>query len=182
MLAESPTLLRTLPMPDKVLAMDLSPPFPSAPPAGADTTPRAVIAMTGRVVHIFALRKLREAVDARKDAQGQDATGPEWEPEQRRESSLKFMLRDVRCMPAGDGKCERAARCRPFAEKMLITIPLLSFSEGYATSSVEGRIAVEFFDPSAEAQARKYAFKCHRQVIDGVDTVYPVNAIAFHPV
>lgn len=52
---------------------------------------------------------------------------------------------------------------------------------GYASSSIEGRVAVEFFDPSPEAQARKYAFKCHRKVIDGVDTVYPVNALAFHP-
>ena len=53
---------------------------------------------------------------------------------------------------------------------------------GYASSSIEGRVAVEFFDPSQEVQNRKYAFKCHRRVIDGVDTVYPVNALAFHPV
>lgn len=53
--------------------------------------------------------------------------------------------------------------------------------EGYASSSVEGRVAVEFFDPSKESQARKYAFKCHRQVENGVDVVYPVNALAFHP-
>lgn len=52
---------------------------------------------------------------------------------------------------------------------------------GYVSASIEGRIAVEFFDPSLEAQARKYAFKCHRQVVDGVDHVFPVNAIAFHP-
>ena len=31
-----------------------------------------------------------------------------------------------------------------------------------------GRVAVEYVDPSAEAQARKYAFKCHRTVVDGV--------------
>ncbi|CAG8799653.1 5130_t:CDS:2, partial [Racocetra persica] len=51
----------------------------------------------------------------------------------------------------------------------------------FMTSSIEGRVAVEFFDPSPEVQARKYAFKCHRKMIDGVDTVYPVNALAFHP-
>jgi len=56
----------------------------------------------------------------------------------------------------------------------------LTFS-GYATSSVEGRIAVEFFDPSPEIQQKKYAFKCHRQTIQGIDTVYPVNNISFHP-
>jgi cell cycle arrest protein BUB3 len=46
---------------------------------------------------------------------------------------------------------------------------------------VEGRIAVEYFDPSPAAQEKKYAFKCHRQTIDNVDHVWPVNALAFHP-
>jgi len=77
------------------------------------------------------------------------------EPMQRRESSLKFMTRALACM--SDGK-------------------------GYATASVEGRIAVEYFDPSAESQAKKYAFKCHRQTINGEDHVWPVNSLAFHPV
>ena len=53
---------------------------------------------------------------------------------------------------------------------------------GYATASVEGRIAVEYFDPSPESQSKKYAFKCHRQTINGEDHVWPVNALAFHPV
>lgn len=55
---------------------------------------------------------------------------------------------------------------------------------GYATSSIEGRVAVEWFEDTAESQARRYAFKCHRQPApdgDG-DIVYPVNALAFHPV
>lgn len=47
---------------------------------------------------------------------------------------------------------------------------------------MEGRIAVEYFDPSSEAQDKKYAFKCHRQTINDVDHVWPVNALAFHPV
>jgi cell cycle arrest protein BUB3 len=37
--------------------------------------------------------------------------------------------------------------------------------QGYATASVEGRIAVEYFDPKPEVQERKYAFKCHRKTI-----------------
>lgn len=78
------------------------------------------------------------------------------EPWQRRESSLKFMTRAVACMPT---------------------------DLGYASSSIEGRVAVEWFDPSSESQARKYAFKCHRQPNpEGVDVVYPVNALAFHPI
>ena len=79
----------------------------------------------------------------------------ELEPWQRRESSLKFMTRAVACMPD---------------------------DAGFASSSIEGRVAVEWFDPSPESQARKYAFKCHRQPIEGVDVVFPVNALAFHPV
>jgi cell cycle arrest protein BUB3 len=59
---------------------------------------------------------------------------------------------------------------------------------GFATSSIEGRVGVEWFDPELEKDT--YAFKCHRdkQTIsndDGeqeeVDVVYPVNALAFHP-
>jgi cell cycle arrest protein BUB3 len=29
--------------------------------------------------------------------------------------------------------------------------------------------------------ARRYAFKCHRAKVDGKDTIYPINAVAFHP-
>lgn len=52
---------------------------------------------------------------------------------------------------------------------------------GYATASVEGRIAVEYFDPSPEAQEKTYAFKCHRQTISEEDHVWPVNSLTFHP-
>jgi cell cycle arrest protein BUB3 len=57
---------------------------------------------------------------------------------------------------------------------------LLSLS-GYTTVSVEGHIAVEYFDPSPAVQEKKYAFKCHRQTIDDVDHVWPINTLAFHP-
>lgn len=77
------------------------------------------------------------------------------EPWQRRESSMKYMTRAVACMPN---------------------------DAGYASSSIEGRVAVEFFDPGEESQKRKYAFKCHRQQVEGQDIVYPVHALAFHPV
>lgn len=80
-------------------------------------------------------------------------------PWQQRESSLKFLTRAVACMPN---------------------------DAGYATSSIEGRVAVEWFEDTAESQARKYAFKCHRQTAPeeegGGDVVYPVNALTFHPV
>lgn len=51
------------------------------------------------------------------------------EPVQRRESSLKYQTRAVRVFP------DKA---------------------GYALSSTEGRVAIEYFDPSPEAQAKKY--------------------------
>jgi cell cycle arrest protein BUB3 len=76
-------------------------------------------------------------------------------PWQQRESSMKYMTRAVACMPN---------------------------DAGYSSSSIEGRVAVEWFDPSEESQSRKYAFKCHRQAVDGQDIVYPVHALAYHPV
>ncbi|KAI3856844.1 hypothetical protein MKW92_048169 [Papaver armeniacum] len=76
-------------------------------------------------------------------------------PEQQRESSLKYQTRCVRCYPNGTG---------------------------YAVGSIEGRVAMEFFDLSEAGQSKKYAFKCHRKSEDGRDIVYPVNAIAFHPI
>jgi cell cycle arrest protein BUB3 len=83
--------------------------------------------------------------------------GTELKPWQQRESSLRYLTRAVACMPN---------------------------DAGYATSSIEGRVAVEWFEDTPESQARKYAFKCHRQPApegDG-DIVYPVNALAFHAV
>jgi len=77
------------------------------------------------------------------------------EPMQRRESSLKHQTRCIRSFPD---------------------------HSGYALSSVEGRVAIEYFDPAEEVQKQKYVFKCHRALQNGIDTVYPVNTIAFHPV
>ena len=45
-----------------------------------------------------------------------------------------------------------------------------------------GRVAVEYLDPKPEVQKKKYAFKCHRVKEDGIEKIYPVNAIAFHNV
>eukprot|EP00518_Triparma_eleuthera_P004112 CAMPEP_0182453450 /NCGR_PEP_ID=MMETSP1319-20130603/510_1 /TAXON_ID=172717 /ORGANISM="Bolidomonas pacifica, Strain RCC208" /LENGTH=366 /DNA_ID=CAMNT_0024651385 /DNA_START=161 /DNA_END=1257 /DNA_ORIENTATION=+ len=52
---------------------------------------------------------------------------------------------------------------------------------GFALGSIEGRVAIEYMEETDVAVAqgkKKYAFKCHRVG----DVVYPVNAIAFHPV
>jgi cell cycle arrest protein BUB3 len=108
--------------------------------------------MSSRLLYIY---ELQSTLQLTSQANG---AATEVKPWQQRESSLKFMTRAVACMPNDDG---------------------------YASSSIEGRVAVEWFDPSPESQARKYAFKCHRQPApegDGTDIVYPVNALAFHPI
>jgi cell cycle arrest protein BUB3 len=52
---------------------------------------------------------------------------------------------------------------------------------GYITSSIEGRCSVEWVDPAENA--KKYSFKCHRHKLGGGDErIFPVNALAFHPV
>ena len=119
------------------------------------STTKLVVAMSSRALHIYDLAKLASD-SAAASPQSSELAVLDTEPFQRRESSLKFMTRAVACMPN---------------------------DAGYASSSIEGRVAVEWFDPSPESQSRKYAFKCHRQQSpEGVDVVYPVNALAFHPV
>ncbi|EEE67502.1 hypothetical protein OsJ_24938 [Oryza sativa Japonica Group] len=76
-------------------------------------------------------------------------------PEQQRESPLRYQTRCVQCYPNGTG---------------------------FALGSVEGRVAMEFYDQSESAPYKKYSFKCHRVPEDGETKVYPVNAISFHPV
>jgi cell cycle arrest protein BUB3 len=128
--------------------------LPSKPFSLAVSPSKLVVAMANRALHIYELRTLADECRS-SPANNSLQNRLDIEPWQRRESSLKFMTRAVDCMPS---------------------------DEGYASSSIEGRVAVEWFDPSNDSQARKYAFKCHRQPIDDVDVVYPVNAIAFHPV
>lgn len=81
------------------------------------------------------------------------------EPLQKRESSLKYQTRCIRWFIDG---------------------------QGFVCSSIEGRVAVDYLDPAPEVQAQKFAFKCHRQPLENPTTekteiVYPVNALAFHP-
>ena len=127
--------------------------LPSKPFSLSITTTKLVIVMANRALHIYNLATLAS------ESSLPLSPGPkvvQIEPWQRRESALRFMARAVACMPN---------------------------DAGYACSSIEGRVAVEWFDPSAVSQARKYAFKCHRQPSpEGIDVIYPVNALAFHPI
>ncbi len=128
-------------------------PLPSKAFAVSSTPTKLVVGMASRAFHIYELSNLAKA--AAEAATQSSPTIIDVEPYQRREGSLKFMTRAVATMPT---------------------------DSGYASSSIEGRVAVEWFDSSSESQSRKYAFKCHRQTVDGVDVVFPVNALAFHPV
>lgn len=72
-----------------------------------------------------------------------------------RESSLKYQTRSIKCFPN---------------------------KQGFVLSSIEGRVAVEYFDMNPEEQRKKYAFKCHRIKDNDIELVYPVNTISFHNV
>ena len=69
---------------------------------------------------------------------------------QKRESNLKYQTRAIRCFPN---------------------------KQGFVLSSIEGRVAVEYLDTNPEVQKKKYAFKCHRIKEDGLEKIFPVNAI-----
>ncbi|KAI7368718.1 putative nuclear pore complex subunit [Hortaea werneckii] len=149
--------------------------LPAKPFALSLTTTRLVVAMADRQVSVYDLPALRALLDQTGGSTAREDL-LDIHPWQHRESSLKFMTRALSCMPDGSG---------------------------FATSSIEGRVGVEWFDP--EDQKRSYAFKCHRQTStvpaattagggDGegeegaeqqqqeeIDIVYPVNALAFHP-
>lgn len=72
----------------------------------------------------------------------------------KRETSLKHQIRAVRVNP---------------------------MQRSYAAGSVEGRVAIEYFDEE-EHQRKHYAFKCHRtKDAGGADVVHAVNSLAFHP-
>lgn len=76
------------------------------------------------------------------------------QPYQIRESGLKYQMKDLQCFPTG---------------------------EGYAISSIDGRVSMEYFDTSPEVQVQKFAFKCHRTTNKTTheDEVFPVNCIRF---
>ncbi|KAG7193390.1 uncharacterized protein KQ657_000808 [Scheffersomyces spartinae] len=53
--------------------------------------------------------------------------------------------------------------------------------EGFALSTIDGRVSLEYFDKNPEIQqSKRFTFKCHRakDKVTGIDTVYPVNALA----
>lgn len=87
------------------------------------------------------------------------------QPLQKRESSLKYQTRSVKFFGPTLNEPGQAG--------------------GFICASIEGRVAVDFIDPSPEVQQSRYAFKCHRQAQTSeqgnMEVVYPVNAVACYP-
>ena len=75
------------------------------------------------------------------------------EPIMRKESPLKYQTRCIEVNPNG---------------------------QSYTVGSIEGRVAIEYFNSSPEVQAKAYAFKCHRKEDMGSVIVYPVNTISYN--
>ncbi|KAL3319031.1 mitotic spindle checkpoint protein Bub3 [Cichlidogyrus casuarinus] len=74
------------------------------------------------------------------------------EPTMKRESSLRYPTRCIRCFLN---------------------------HQGYVVGSIEGRVSLEVFN--SEDASKKYAFKCHRTRAEDKEIVYPVTALAVHP-
>lgn len=73
----------------------------------------------------------------------------------------------------------KQARESPMTHQTRV-ISLYPDGTGYALGSIEGRVAMEWYD-EADAASKKFSFKCHRTKTAAGDAVYPVNAIVFHP-
>ncbi|CCF57579.1 hypothetical protein KAFR_0C05880 [Kazachstania africana CBS 2517] len=56
-------------------------------------------------------------------------------------------------------------------------IKLTTNGTGYVVSSIDGRVAVEYF----EDQSKQFAFRCHRMNLTDTQFVFPVNTLAFLP-
>lgn len=74
------------------------------------------------------------------------------------ESGLKYQIRDIALLPQDQ--------------------------DGYACSSIDGRVAVEFFNDGGGNEdnlSKRFAFRCHRLNLKDTNLAYPVNSIEFSP-
>ncbi len=97
--------------------------------SGADTL---VVGCAGRHVQVFDLRRLGGGAASSSSSAAAAAGASPPALLQARESSMKHQTRAIQCLNDGSG---------------------------FVTASVEGRVAVDFFDMAPEVQAKKYAFK-----------------------
>ena len=65
----------------------------------------------------------------------------------------------------------------------------LPSDHGFASGCIEGRVSVDLLDPNSVVLENEsdvpllkpYYFKCHRKVVNNINQVFPVNALAVHP-
>lgn len=103
---------------------------------------------------------------------------------------------DTKLVVAGSDRCIHIFDIRKFGDasgaliekresslkREIRAVKIGADQRSYASSSVEGRVAIDYFDAD-DNQRLRYAFKCHRvKQDDGNETVHPVNALAYHPV
>lgn len=75
------------------------------------------------------------------------------EPYESRSLGFKYQIKDLKCFPN---------------------------NQGFSLATIDGRVSIEYFDPSYEIQSTKrFTFKCHRHsnYNDPIDTVHSVNTI-----
>lgn len=89
---------------------------------------------------------------------------------QKRETSLKYQTRAIRAFPNKQGFVLSSIEGKLFWK-------LLCFGSLNIESNILGRVAVEYLDTNPDIQKKKYAFKCHRIKEDGLEKIFPVNAI-----
>lgn len=65
----------------------------------------------------------------------------------------------------------------PALKYQIRDIKLLPTKDGYVISSIDGRVAVEYFNNPE----KEFAFRCHRKDAKDMQLVYPVNCLAFVP-
>lgn len=92
------------------------------------------------------------------------------------QASRQVQIFDVRNW---DAPCQTRTSGLKFQITALQNFPS---EEGYALSSLDGRVSVEYYDELPQTQQKKFAFKCHRHKdkTTGTDSVYPVTALRFH--
>lgn len=89
-------------------------------------------------------------------------------PTQRREISLRYRIRSLACMPDGQGAW--------------LHVDLHVFLDNSFGKFVDRcRLRNSTSTPPLVAHGKIYVFKCRRYTIDDVYHVWPVDALAFHP-
>jgi len=90
-------------------------------------------------------------------------------------SDKKLLIFDVRSMTHGPIEV-RESPLKHQIRKVAFS-PLGGGAESFTVGSIEGRLGIEYTSQAPAAQAKKYAFKCHRSD----KHIFPVSSIAYHP-